>query len=147
MAVLLWITTSLFFTFAVRYFEFTSLDVYVAFQGARIILSYFLDFFIICSLFFLAANNSRLKRIVFFIVSIVLALLPTFSLLQAFGFGEGFVICDKKYFPEKGFSYDFCNFYGQGLTNLFFSLLFTIFLVFALELMTKTVKSIHRENP
>lgn len=147
MAVVLWITASSFFTFAARYFEFTSLDIYVAFQGARIILSYFLDSLIIFSLFFLVANPGRVKKIIFFIFSIILALIPTFSLLQAFGFGEGFVICDKKYFPGKGFPYDFCNFYGEGLINLFLSLLFTIFFILALDLMTKSIKSIHRENP
>ncbi len=147
MAVLLWVTTSLFFTFAGRYFEFNSLDFYVAFQGVRIILSYFLDSLIIFSVFFMALNPGRVKKIVFFIFSIILALTPAFPLLQAFGFGEGFVICDKKYFPEKEFSYDFCKFYGQGLINLFLSLLFTIFFVLAIDLVTKAIKSIHREKP
>jgi len=147
MAVLLWVTTSLFFTFAGRYFEFNSLDFYVAFQGVRIILSYFLDSLIIFSVFFMMLNPGRVKKIVFFIFSIIIALTPAFPLLQAFGFGEGFVICDKKYFPEKDFSYDFCKFYGQGLINLFLSLLFIIFFVLTIDLVTKAIKSIHREKP
>lgn len=146
-AVLLWVTTSLLFTFAARYFEFTSLDFYFVFQGVRIILSYFLDIFIICSIFYWVANPGRVKKIVFFFISVVLAFIPVFPLLQAFGLGEEFVICDKEFFPEKGFNYDFCQFYGQGLINLSLNLVLSILFVFAFALLTKMIRSIHRESP
>lgn len=87
------------------------------------------------------------KKIAFFIISVFLAFIPTFPLLQAFGFGEGLVICDRKYFPEKGFNYDFCQFYGQGLINLFLNLVLSILFIFAFSILTKIVGSIHRKSP